>query len=72
MLTWEVVGRRPDLVTCALKIKGYIGKKKPEKKFAPFKKLNTIAPPASECNANLEGLHVDLERRYNDLLVMIY
>ena len=46
-----------------------------QKKIASFQNLNTT-DSTSECIAacivNLEGLHVDFERRYNDLMKMDY
>ena len=75
MLNLEMKGRRSDLVTYAQKIK-YVGKfKLCKKKLASFQNFNTTVP-TSECIAacivHLEGLQVDFERRYNDLIKMDY
>ena len=40
-----------------------------------FRNVSTIAPTStciSACVAHLEGLHVSLERRYNDPLIVDY
>ena len=68
-------GRRSDLVTCAQKIISYIGEFKYKEQF--YKNLLRhfkISPtaPTSQCIVHLEGLHVDYERRYNDLIKMDY
>ena len=81
MLNLELQGRRSDLVTCAQKMKGYVGKLKYWKK--QFEKKNLLAfenfkktDLTSECIAayivHLEGLHSELERRFEDLLKMDY
>ena len=80
-LNLELQGRRSDFVTCAQKIKGYMGKLITKNnsciKFvlASFHNFNTTVP-TSECIAacivHLEVLHVDFERRYNDLIKIDY
>ena len=66
-----------DLVNCAQKIKGYIGKFIFMKKQLGNKKLTSIlhlntTVPTSECIVHLEGHHEDFEIRYNDLIKMDY
>ena len=75
MLNLELQGKRSDLVTCAQKIKGYVGKLKYWKK--QYEKKNLLAfenfkktDPTSECIVHLEGLHAEFKRRFVDLLKM--
>jgi len=81
MLNLELQGKRSDLVTCAQKIKGYVGKLKYWKKqfekknllaFENFKKTDPTSECISACIVHLEGLHAEFERRFEDLLKMDY
>ena len=80
-LNLELQGKTSDLITCAQKMKGYVGKLKYWKK--QFEKKNLLAfenfkktDPTSECIAarivHLKGLHAEFERRFEDLLKMDY
>ena len=71
LLNLELQRRRSDLVTCAQKIKGYFY----FIKLASFQNFNTTVPTSqciAPCIVHLEGLHVDFERRYDDLIKMDY
>ena len=81
MLNLELQGKRSDLVTCAQKIKGYVGKLKYWKKqfekknllaFENFKKIDPISECISACIVHLEGHHAEFERRFKDLLKINY
>jgi len=81
LLNLELQGRRSDLVTGAQKIKGYMGKLKYWKKqfekknfesFQNFKTTSPISECISACIAHLEGLHIDFERRFSDILKKDY
>ena len=69
------------MVTCAQKIKGYVGKLKYRKKqfekknllaFESFKKIDPISECISACIVHLEGLIAEFERRFEDLLKINY
>ena len=77
VLNLELQGKRSDLVTCAQKMKGYVGKLKYWKK--QFEKKNLLAfenfkktDPTSKCIVHLEGLYAEFEKRFVDLLKMDY
>ena len=81
MLNLELQGKRSDLVTCAHKIKGYVGKLKYWKKqfeknnllaFENVKKTDPTSECISACIVHLEGLHTEFKRRFEDLLKMDY
>ena len=81
VLNLELQGERSDLVTCAQKIKGYVGKlkywkKQLEKKnllaFENFKKTDPTSECIAACIVHLEGLHAEFERRFVDLLKVDY
>ena len=83
MLNLELQGKRSDLVICAQKIKGYVGKLKYWKKqfekknllaFENVKKTDPTSKCISACIVHLEGLHTEseFERRFEDLLKMDY
>ena len=81
MLNLELQGKRSDLVTCAQKIKGYVGKLKYWKKqfekrnllaFENFKKTDPTSEYIFARIVHLEGLHAEFERRFKDLLKMDY
>ena len=81
VLNLELQGKRSDLVTCAQKMKGYVGKLKYWKKefekknllaFENFKKTDSTSKCIAACIVHLEGLHTEFERRFMDLLKMDY
>ena len=81
MLNLELQGKRSDLVTCAQKMKGFVGKLKYWKKqfekknllaFENFKKTDPTSECIAACVVHLEGLHAEFERRFEDLLKIDY
>ena len=81
MLNLEQQDKRSDLVICAQKMKGYVGKLKYwkeqfEKKnllaFENFKKTDHTCECVTACIVHLKGLHAQFDRRFEDLMKMDY
>ena len=81
MLILALQGKRLDLVTCAQKMKGYVGKLKYWKKqfekkillaFENFKKTDPTSKCIAACIVYLHAEYAEYERRFEDLLKLDY